>query len=182
MKKQILAIFIGCSDNTLKNTTDFDCQSSIKIDNLKNCKEPNGNYEINLPKNWKKEFFVSENESRLYFADTTKELNQTYIADIGLYYKKTEIDENFLQEKITSIQQDNYLNLISSEKIKFQEKQGYFFHTSQVLENSEKTSLEIYLQNRNKSFFLIKIDVYGNENKTERFCEALTIIEGSNFY
>ena len=71
-----VASLIGCTNKNTKNPFDTECKSLTFYDNLKTCKEPNGNFEIKLPENWKREFFVSENESRFYFADTTKELSQ----------------------------------------------------------------------------------------------------------
>lgn len=173
-----LLIFISCTNNSLSNSLKLNCESNTQQEKTKNCIEPNGNYEVNLPKDWKREFFISENESRLYYADTTRELNKTYISDVGLYQKKTEINQTFLDGKILEITKEPNTHLISSKKILFQEKPGYIIRTSQV----DKNRLEIYLQNKNNSFYLIKIDAYGHENQSERFCEALTIIEKSKFY
>lgn len=172
----------SCKNKKLSNSVDFICRENTEFKNLKNTKEPNGNFEMMIPTNWKKEFFVSNRESRLYFADTTKELNQTYITDIGLYENKQVIDKNFLNKKLDSIKNEDHLDLITSNKITFQEKPGYIFHTTQNSKNIEKNTFEIYLQNRNRSYYLIKVDIYGNENQATRFCEALTLIEKGKFY
>ena len=183
----ILAIAIllsstNCKDKKLSDSSIFTCIEKTKLSNLKRTKEPNGNFEIKIPENWKKEFFISERESRLYFADTTQELNHSYITDIGLYQNKNVIDAVFFKNKLERIKNDTLLELTSSGKIIFQEKPGYIFYTTQKKQNTEKNTFEIYLQNRNRSYYLIKVDVFGNENKESRFCEALALIEKGNFY
>ena len=177
-----VASLISCTNKNTKNPFDTECKNLKTYDNLKICKEPNGNFEIELPENWKREFFVSENESRFYFADTTKELSQAFISDIGLYQKRKEIDEKFKRDKIISIKNTDELNLISLKKITFQGKEGYIFHTESSITNIEKNTLEIYLQNRNKTFYLIKIDLFGLDNLPDRICNSLSIIESSKFF
>lgn len=177
-----LIFFTSCKNEKLSNSLNFNCSEVPLLKNLKNVSEPNGNFQIKIPSNWKKEFFISDKESRLYFADTTKELNQAYIADIGLFQIKKKIDKKFLQEKLDEIKGKNHLELKSSKKILFKEKPGYIFHITQNLQNIEKNTFEIYLQNKNRSYYLIKVDVYGTENQTTRFCEALALLEKGNYY
>lgn len=170
----------GCSKNKISDHLNFSCNTNYKFTNLKACLEPNENYKINLPNNWKREFFVSKNESRLYYADTTKELHKTYISDVGLYFKKTNINQDFLVGRISELEQDYGMQVIDSRNIVFQKKKGLLIYVSK--ETPAINSIELYLQNKNNSYFLIKIDVYGNENQHERLCEALSIIEISEFY
>lgn len=177
-----LMSLISCTNSNLKSSINLDCSSKYKFDNLKNCKEPNGNYAINLPNHYKREFYINESESRIYYADTTKELNQTFITDVGLYRSKKEIDKKFLNEMVTSIEQEENVELTSLSKIVFKEKNGYIFHITENNKSIEKNSIEVYLANRDRSYYFIKIDIYGNENQDERLCEALSIIEGSEFY
>lgn len=186
MKKQTLVflsiclfVTLSCSKQKLKNSINLNCEVTTLNQEIKRITEPNGDFEVQLPKNWKREFFISENESRLYFADTTKELNKTFIIDIGLYKKKKSIDDDFFQSKLKSLETEQP---ITSEKISFQEKNGYLFYFKSENLNLIKNSIEIYLQNRNKSFYKIIIDVYGNENIQERFCEALNMVEKSKLY
>jgi hypothetical protein len=180
-----IAIFLcvtSCKKENLSNSLSFICSGGLELNNFKNIKEPNGNFEIKIPANWKKEFFISERESRLYFADTTKELNQSYITDIGLYQNKKVINGLFFKEKLDSIKNESHLELTSSTKISFQEKPGYILHTTQNYKNTEKNTFEIYLQNKNRSYYLIKVDIYGKENQATRFCNALSLIEKGKFY
>jgi hypothetical protein len=178
----IVLSFTNCKDKKVSVSSIFNCIEETKLSNLKETKEPNGNFEIKIPENWKKEFFISERESRLYFADTTQELNHSYITDIGLYQNKKVIDSVFFKNKLERIKNDTLLELINSGNMTFQEKPCYIFYTTQNKQNLEKSTFEIYLQNRNRSYYLIKVDVYGNENKESRFCEALDLIEKGNFY
>ncbi len=92
------------------------------------------------------------------------------------------INKKILQEKLVEIKNENSLELKNSKKILFQEKPGYIFHTTQNHQSIEKNTFEIYLQNKNRSYYLIKVDVYGAENKTTRFCEALALLERGSYY
>lgn len=189
MKKHYILYFIfisitftSCSKNKLSDQINLNCNSKSISQEFKNCKEPNGHFEINLPKHFKREFFVSEHESRLYFADTTKELTATAITDVGIYFNKKNIDVAFFNEKLKTLKQEHPNQKIQAQKINFQNKTGFYFSFNAENENFQKNRIEIFLENKNNSYYLISIDTYGEQNTEERFCEALDIIEKSYFY
>jgi len=179
----IAYIFLAsCKKKNFRDSLELDCSQEVRFSNLKTTLEPKGNFKINIPTHWKKEFFISEKESRLYFADTTKQLNESYIIDIALHQNKKILDSEFLNKKLDSIKTTKHLKLINSKKIIFQEKPGYLFHTRRNNYGIDKNTFDIFLQNRDRSYYLIRIDMYGDSNQTTRLCEALALIEKGNFY
>tara|TARA_B100000809_G_scaffold264657_1_gene321076 strand:+ start:4723 stop:5136 length:414 start_codon:yes stop_codon:yes gene_type:complete len=131
---------------------------------------------MKIPLSWKKEMFVNQNETRLYFADTTRQLNETFIIDIGLNFSKTKIDSTFIREIKKQIQENKNTKLIKESKITLKEKPGFVIQTKIEELSIEKNCIEIYLNNKNDSYYILKIDAYGKENIESRFCEAIQLL------
>lgn len=177
-----LFIFFGtlmtsCSDKKISTLLQFNCEKNYEFSELQSTKDTRGNFEMKIPKSWKKELFVSQDVTRLYFADTTQQLNETYIIDIGLFFSATTIDSDFIKKTHNNIQQDKTLSLIEESGITFHKKSGFAIRTKNNELNFENNCIEIYLNNKNNSYYIIKIDAYGNENIDERFCEALQLLD-----
>lgn len=171
----------SCKDKSIGSQLNIDCNNTYEFTQLKSTKDTKGNFEMKIPVSWKKEMFVNQNETRLYFADTTRQLNETFIIDIGLYFSNTKIDSNFIRETKKQIQQNSNLTLVKERNIIFKEKPGFAIQTNNKELGFEKSSIDIYLKNKNDSYYILKIDTYGNENIEERFCEALQILNYIDF-
>ncbi|MEI6865191.1 hypothetical protein [Flavicella sp.] len=49
-----LICFMGCKKEKLSNSLNLICSEVPLLNNLKNVTEPNGNFQIKIPNNWKK--------------------------------------------------------------------------------------------------------------------------------
>lgn len=172
-----ILFFASCSDSSISKKLKIDCSDNYDFNQLKTTKDTRGNFEMKIPSNWKKEMFVNENETRLYFADTTRELNKTFIIDIGLYFSKVKIDTDFMNSKKIQIEEGQNIELEKLSKINYKDTDGYVVQTKSSELNLNKTGIEIYLNNKNDSYYILKIDAYGMENIESRICEALNLLE-----
>lgn len=171
-------LLMSCSSENIQNSLEIDCDTDYEFSELTTTKDTRGNFEMKIPKTWKKEMFVNQDETRLYFADTTRQLNETFIIDIGLYFSKTIIDDAFIKNVTKEIKQNN---LVQKNAITYKEKSGYAIQFFSKELNLAKNSIEIYLNNKNDSYYLLKIDAYGDQNIENRFCEALQLLNKIDF-
>ncbi len=166
----------SCAEKNINNLLDIHCDNNYEFRELKSTTDTRGNFEMKIPLSWKKEMFVNQNETRLYFADTTRQLNETFIIDIGLNFSKTKIDSTFIREIKKQIQENKNTKLIKESKITLKEKPGFVIQTKIEELSIEKNCIEIYLNNKNDSYYILKIDAYGKENIESRFCEAIQLL------
>lgn len=171
----------SCSKDTISSNFNYNCNYNFEYPKLQTTKDTNGNFEIKIPFNWKKEFFMSDSETRLYFADTTRQLTEAFIIDIGLYNSPQKIEEEYLKEIKKEIRNSKNAK-VTDKTITFQEKPGYILEIQLTEMNINKNSIHIYLQNKNNSYYFIKIDAYGTELINKRLCEALQILDKIEFY
>ncbi|WP_139958021.1 hypothetical protein [Flavicella sediminum] len=174
-----LCLVISCKDKSLKNTLDFTCKSIPENKKNITLKDAKKTFELSIPENWKRELFVDTKESRFYCADTTRELTEAYIFDLG--YFETEI--NF-----DSILSKNQKNKTTSDPIfksglsKFKTRDCFYvFSTSEKL-GFPSQKLTVFFKNQNNSHYKLNIDVYGDTNTNQRFCEGLDIFESVNLF
>jgi hypothetical protein len=184
-KKSYCAILLGilassCSVNDLQSKLSFQCSSSKSLENLKKLTDVKNTFSIKIPKNWKRELYVSSKESRIYFADTTKELEDAYIFDIGYLKESQAIDNNFIANFQKELTKNNQI-LEQSGKFFHAEKKGYFFLSSSENFGMSSKNLHVYIQG-NTFCYRVNIDVYGDQNIESRFCEALQFFNGISFH
>jgi len=177
-----ILIISSCTNNTIASTLGYSCVSEKGFTNLKSLTDVKNNFEIKIPEHWKKEFFVDNSESRLYCADTTKELNSTYIFDLGHYSGKLKIDTAFIKKAKKAISKNGSELILKSKKITFQNKPGYCFVSKSTSEKFEYQTLHAYISNKNNTYYLLKIDVYGTTHIEERFCEALSLFKNTQMH
>lgn len=184
-KKSFCAILLGilassCSKQDLQSKMSFQCASSKPLEKLKKLTDVKNTFSIKIPKNWKKELYVSSKESRIYFADTTKELEDAYIFDIGYLQEPQTIDSNFTSNFQKELIKKNQI-LDQSGKFFHAEKEGYFFLSSSKNFGMSAKNLHVYISG-NTFCYRIKIDVYGDQNIESRFCEALQFFDRISFH
>ena len=172
----LFIFFTNCTDDSIATTLKINCADNYDFTELKSSKDTRGNFEMKIPSSWKKEFFVNPNETRLYFADTTRQLDETFIIDIGLYFSKTTIDSKFIAKQKEQIQQNKNIELIKENQISFQDKEGFALQTTSTNWDLKRNSVKLFLNNTNNSYYIIKIDTYGNKNTEEKLCEALQLL------
>lgn len=168
-------LFISCNNHSIKKKLDIECNESANFEKLIKVKDAKGTFESETPSNWKRELFINNNESRLYAADTTKNLNNAYIYDLGCYSGELIIDNSFEDKIKNEISTTEDSEITRSKKINYLEKEAYYIHYKTTSTHISSKSIILYLKNKNNSFYKLKIDAYGEDNTNERFCEALDI-------
>ena len=170
-------LLVNCSEPNIQSVLNLNC-SEQAFENLNTSKEPRGYFEVPIPNHFKKEFFVNEFESRLYFADTTKQLSDAYIMDFGFYSATpTELNQPFIEKKILEYKNNTDVRLEVSEKIVFQGKTGHVLFSKKNDDFLPINSIEIYIPNTSNTYYYIKSDFYGNDNLESRICQALSLLE-----
>ncbi len=174
------ALFLtSCGKDTIAKSLGYICDNKNELKNLKTLTDVRNNFKIDIPENWKREFFVDNYESRLYCADTTKELNSTYTFDLGHYSGKLTIDEAFIKKAKGIATKNKSAEILNSKIITLNGKPGYCIVTKSTNASFAYQTLQAYFKNKNDSYYFFKLDVYGSENMDTRFCEALNLLENS---
>ena len=75
----------SCSNQNVFNQENIDTNGCKELSEKKEIFDINNEYVVNTPTHWKRSFFVDENSSVLTFADTTKQLDQAYVLEVGFY-------------------------------------------------------------------------------------------------
>ena len=91
-------LLTGCQQPSLQKALFGSCKSTQQEQAQKNIKDLHQRFEISIPSDWKKEFFIDSSSTRFYCADTTKDLTDTYIVEIGHYLKNTTLDTLFVKK------------------------------------------------------------------------------------
>ncbi len=158
---------------------EFDCNANTSHYSKTLIKDPKKTFEIEIPTNWKREFFIDNGESRLYCADTTKELTKTYILDLGYYEGNIELTDVFVEKIKNRILQSSDAKILKTSKFKSHNKEGIAILYNSSFLNFKSKTLQAYLKNNNESHYLLKIDTYGEEITDRRICEALSLFENA---
>lgn len=169
----LLATIYSCSD---KNSLFKDYHCKTKQLKLVAIHDALQKFKLNIPNNWKTELYIDKNNSIFVTADTTKQLSKTFI--IKLSYITGAI--NFNKNSATTLKQ----RLAKDFWKTYKTSKGFFNGYPALLLYSENQQLKIKTSslhiffNANKQYhFEIEIQCFGNKNKQERFCKAITIIK-----
>lgn len=167
----ILIISIGCNKKTILETT-FDC-SKNSFSKTTSFKDSKNNFKIDIPKGWKVNKFYDEIESSIFFADTLKQLTETYIIDVS--YKSGELDLN--PEFVEKVGNSTNHQIEYSEFENLFDKPAFWYLSKGEKNNFEYRVLSIYIKTSFDSYMQISIEIYGPENVEKRLCEAINIIK-----
>lgn len=177
----ISLFFLSCTDESIDKKLGFNCGKTIDFTNLKSTDDAKNKFSIAIPTNWKKELFVDVAESRLYCADTTKELNNTYIFDLAHYEGNLVLDSAFVKKAKQEILSFSTSKILKTNHLKFQKKTAYSILSSTKNLGFDSQHLLVYVLSNKNSYYVFKADVYGLENVDERFCEALQLFNNVIF-
>ncbi len=178
----LILLLVACQNNSLTKKLEFSCNSNTKLQGLDRQLDTRKSFEISVPSFWKKEFFIDATTSRFYCADTLKELQTTYFLDIAHYNEKLP-KLQLLQNKVKSAVFGKPEGKIVQEKeFLFKEKDTYYLYSTHTKNQIQTHTVELYMANKNNSFYRVTVDVYGNSKVEERICEALNLIENCSFY
>lgn len=139
------------------------------------------NFAINVPKNWKTQLYYDSQTSEIFIADTTKQLNETFILSASFINHKLKIDSTFIRNHSQKIENQHF-NIVNSKSIIYRNKPAYWAIFKGVKNNRELHRFTFFIELSENTYFTTNTDVYGNKNIEKRICESASIIEKITFY
>lgn len=178
----VFAYILGaCNSKSVASELGFDCHQTANSEKTAWLKDVKNTFEIAIPSHWKKEFYVDNYESKLYCADTLKELNNTYLLHLGWHAGALTIDSLFTNKVKLAILKKDEGKLIKSKTFRSHNKDCYGVLSQSNNQGIFTHNLQVYLANKNESYYLLDLAVYGHEQIEKRICEALNLFEQAQF-
>lgn len=171
----------ACTSNSTASKLGFNCNSANAPQKTVQLKDVKNTFEIAIPAHWKKEFYVDGAESKLYCADTLKQLNNTYLFNLGWQAGKLTIDSLFTSKLKLAILKENEGKILMSKAFSIKKKDCYGIFSQSNTKGIFTHNLQLYLANKNDSYYLLNVAVYGPNQIEERICEALHLFEQATF-
>jgi hypothetical protein len=179
----IICLLLGCTNacqdkNELEKK--FNCDKT-EIGKLKRTFDFNKNFSLNIPMNWKSNFFYSSSVSEIFIADTTKQLSESYIFNASFHIAELNFDTDF-HKKTDSLLLANNMEMVASEKLTFMEKESYWY-----LVEGEKNGFPVhqfnFMMKRNHStYFSSSTEIYGDKEVYERLCSSFYLLKSVEFF
>jgi len=175
-----ISILSSCDKKvTIENA--FECNAPSHYTSTKQYKDVLKHFKINIPKKWKTSLYYDEFRSEIYSADTTKQLSETYIADITWHQGELVFNEDF-EQNITQIAvKKDKLDIIQSGYGEFIKHKSYYMLS--VGKNSDISYhyLQIYLQYNVDEYYTFTSKIYGDEFVNERICASISLFKTIDF-
>ena len=175
----ITMLLISCQNSKFER--DFDCNTPAEYTQTKTYKDVLGHFEIEVPRSWKTELYYDEYQSKLYTADTTRNLSESYIIDITWHQGELVIDDEF--EELVSKQVGREFNLIpvKSGEGEFLDLPAYYHISTGKKNDMSWHYLQIYLKYATDEYYTLTSKIYGNDLVTERICSSFAIFKDLEF-
>lgn len=184
--KYIISIFIlvitlsSCNEKaTVSNA--FDCNTPNHLTNTKKYKDVLNHFKISIPKSWKTSLYYDEFRSEVYSADTTKQLSETYIAEITWHRGELVFGEEFEQKVNQNLLEKEKLEIVQSGYADFIKHKSYY--NLSVGKNTDITYhyLQIYLQYSVDEYYTFTTKIYGDDFVSERICASISLFKSIHF-
>ncbi|MFD1293928.1 hypothetical protein ACFQ5N_08785 [Lutibacter holmesii] len=138
------------------------------------------NFKLNIPSNWKTTLYYNNYQSEIISADTVKQLTNTYILDASYNLGTIEFSNKF-HSKNDSILKAKNLKIIKSNTTLFQNKPSFWYVANGAKNGFDYHQFNITVLLSQNTYFNCYIEVYGDKNIDERFCDAISILENIEF-
>ncbi|MGB2128737.1 MAG: hypothetical protein ACPHXR_04580 [Flavicella sp.] len=172
----------SCKDPSLAKEFEFSCNSTTNLQSLDKQVDTRKSFEITIPSFWKKEFYIDNTTSRFYCADTLKELQDTYLLDIAHYNEKLPGASLLKNKAKTAVFKRPEGKIVSEKEFLFKDKKTYYLYSTHAENEIETHRFELYMANKNNSFYRVTVDVFGNSQIEERVCEAMSLVDNCTFH
>ena len=178
----LLLIVISLTSCTKNDVADaFDCNSSIHFSETKEMNDVLKKFKIDVPVSWNTKLYYDEYKSKLYSADTTKNLSETYIMEITWNQGELEINEDLAQKVVESIEDKEDLNTLKSGFGKFKKFPAYYILSNGQSMNFDYFYLQVYVKTNPDEYFTFTTKIYGNEFVDERICASIALFHEIKF-
>lgn len=178
----LIFIFILSSCDKKPTIEDaFECNTPSHFSKTKKYKDVLNHFKIDIPKTWKTSLYYDEYQSEIYSADTTKQLSETYIADITWRRGELIYNEEFENKIKQNLLEKENLEIIQSGYGKFLKHKSYYIVS--VGKNTDITYhyLQIFLQYKVDEYYTFTSKIYGDEFVSERICASISLFKNIKF-
>ncbi len=184
--KYIISIFIlitslsSCNEKQTVSSA-FDCNTTQHLTKTKTYKDVLSHFKLGVPKSWKTSLYYDEFSSEVYSADTTKQLSETYIADITWHQGELNFNDDFEQGINKILQEKEKLEIVQSGYADFIKHKSYY--NLAVGKNTDITYhyLQIYLQYSVDEYYTFTTKIYGEDFVSERICASISLFKSIQF-
>ena len=169
----------GCKNSRFER--EFGCETPMGFSNTKTYKDVLSHFEIEIPKNWKTSLYYDEYQSKLYTADTTRNLSESYIVDVTWHQGELVINDEF--DQLVSEQVGREFNLIpvKSGEGDFLDLPAYYHISTGKKNDLNWHYLQVYLKYDTDEYYTLTSKIYGNELVTERICASFALFKEFEF-
>jgi hypothetical protein len=180
----LIAAACGVVLSSCKNSQferEFSCETPMSFSNTKRYKDVLDHFEIDVPKNWKTSLYYDEYQSKLYTADTTRNLSESYIIDVTWHQGELIIDDDL--ERLVSEQVGREFNLIpvKAGEGEFLDYPAYYHISTGKKNNMSWHYLQVYLKYEPDEYYTLTSKIYGDELVTERICASFAVFKELDF-
>ena len=171
----LLFLISACTKPT-ELEKEFMCKSETFSGSTENTKDVKNTFTVAIPKHWKTNLFYDEIQSSVYFADTTKQLTDTYLIDITHVSNELKLDKDFIEKFKVSLSNEQLVETTSYE-LKFQDKDSYYSRASGKKGQFNYEVSNLFIKVNTNNYIHAKAEVYGDSLVNQRFCNAFSLIE-----
>jgi hypothetical protein len=182
MKKVFIVLavsFLASCSYKSQISKDLDCTPEA-YSNLEIIKDYKEKFSVQFPDNWKTNLYYDNNQSSIYSADTTKQLTETFLVDITQVSTKLELDSEFIQKFKTNLLNNQLIESTSYETM-FQGKETYFSRALGKKNNYDYQICNLFIKTSENNYIHAKAEVYGDSLVNERICNAMSLIEKTEY-
>lgn len=168
-------LFLNC-ENKSELQKFYNCNSTSNLGELETIQDFKKIIKLKIPKNWKTNIYFDESKSSLQIADTTKNLTSSSLIGVSIVHTSVNLSTEF-QQKIQQENTTNGLENIFSKATIFKEKPAFINVAKGKRGKYPYQITNIFAQLNDSNFLQISTEVYGDSLVSQRFCDALFLIE-----
>lgn len=173
-----LSLFTSCEENLLTDT--FKCDSTLSYKSTKKYTDVLKKYAVDIPEDWKTEMYFDEYRSEIFTADTTKELNNSYIMEFTRQLGEFDLDTVFVNHVNRSLLQSKIIP-VKEGFGKFKGHPAYFNYAVGQQKGFNYYYLQLFVKTKSDEYYTLSSKIYGVENLDARFCESIHYMNSIEF-
>lgn len=175
----VILLMIGCQNSKFER--DFECDTPLQFTNTKTYTDVLKHFEVDIPKKWKTKLYYDEYQSKLYTADTTKELTSSYMIDITWHQGELVLDKDFEVKLAESARREHQLIPVKNGQGEFLEHPSFYLIATGKMNDLNWHYLQVYVKTGVDEYYTLTSKIYGNEFVTERICSSFAIFKEIEF-
>ncbi len=146
----------------------YSCGSKSELSEDMQCKpEPYANLElvenldkrfiVEIPKHWKTNLYFDKNQTSIFFADTTKQLTNSYIFDVTYIYEELQINQKFLERFKHNLMKNKLVESTSYE-LTFNNQEAYYSRALGKRGAFDYEILNLFIKANSDSYLHVKTE------------------------